>query len=50
LATGTPFCAFPEFEGTAIEQQRTGLFLWFAVFFVSLAIGLVGAVMAAAGD
>jgi hypothetical protein len=42
--------SFPEFEGTAIGQQRTALFLWFLVFFVGLAIGLVGVVMAAAGN
>jgi hypothetical protein len=42
--------SFPEFEGTAIEQLRTALFLWFAVFFVGLAIGLLGAVVAATGN
>jgi hypothetical protein len=42
--------SFPEFEGTAIEQQRTALFLWFAVFFVGLGIGLLGAVVAATGN
>jgi hypothetical protein len=42
--------SFPELEGTAVEQERTALLLWFAVLFVGLAIGLVGVVMAASGN
>jgi hypothetical protein len=42
--------SFPEFGGTAIEQKRTALLLWFAVFFVGVAIGLGGLVIAAVGD
>jgi hypothetical protein len=42
--------SFPEFEGTAVERERTAIFLWFAVLFVGVAIGLVGVVIAATGD
>ena len=41
---------FPEFEGTPVERERTAIFLWFAVLFVGVAIGLVGVVIAATGD
>jgi hypothetical protein len=42
--------SFPEFEGTAVEQQRTAILLWFSVFFVGLSVGLAGVVIAAAGN
>jgi hypothetical protein len=42
--------SFPEFEGTAVEQERTALLLWFSVFFVGLSIGLAGVVMAATAN
>jgi hypothetical protein len=42
--------SFPEFEGTAVEQERTALLLWFADLFVGLAVGLTGAILAATGD
>ena len=41
--------SFPEFKGTSVEQERTALLLWFAVFFVGLAIGLVGIAIATSG-
>jgi hypothetical protein len=42
--------SFPELEGTAVEEERTALLLWFTVLFVGVAIGLVGVVIASVGD
>jgi len=42
--------SFPEFKGTSVEEERTALLLWFSIFFVGLAIGLVGIAIAASGN
>jgi hypothetical protein len=32
----------PEINGTLLERQRSALLLWFAVFFIGIAMGLAG--------